>query len=644
MGDADAPNALPPTFTCNPDPEEARLEALEYSTFLLAKSYFDCREYERCAALFLPDSTSRVSLSETSPNGKLQTPNRSAKGKSKDTGLSSASKTKPSSDLPPMLSQKSLFLAMYARYMSGEKRKEEDSEMILGPADGTSSVNKELVGLARGLEAWSSDRVDRGLEQSNQGWLEYLYGIVLAKSKADDHARKWLVRSVQLFPYNWGAWLELSDLLKNVEELQSVVPELPQNLMTLMFHLYASQELYQATESIHHTLSELESVFPGSQFLKVQRALLYYHSKDFDEAKSIFSALTSADPYRIDSLDHYSNILYVMGARPELAFLAQLATATDKFRPETCCVIGNYYSLKSEHEKAVVYFRRALTLDRNFLSAWTLMGHEYVEMKNTHAAIESYRRAVDVNRKDYRAWFGLGLTYEMLEMHLYSLFYFQRAASLRPYDPKMWQAVGKCYDKIDRPEQSIKAYKRALVAESYYENSSAATDSFGSSSQGRGRPEHRDGNGGVLDPETLYQIATLYEKMDEAEMAVQYMEMTLAQEEGALKSTKFLRPDPDLSDEDEDEDEDDEDGDDEHEARAASTVNGDEGERSGGTGVTHTTSKARMWLAKWALARGDLQRAMALANELCMDGVEVEEAKALIRDARARIEAGKMGE
>jgi hypothetical protein len=25
----------------------------------------------------------------------------------------------------------------------------------------------------------------------------------------------------------------------------------------------------------------------------------------------------------------------------------------DKYRPETCCVIGNYYSLKGEHEKAV---------------------------------------------------------------------------------------------------------------------------------------------------------------------------------------------------------------------------------------------------------------------------------------------------
>lgn len=49
--------------------------------------------------------------------------------------------------------------------------------------------------------------------------------------------------------------------------------------MTLIFHCYCSQELYQATEDTHQTLSELETIFPNSAFLKTQRALLYYHSK-----------------------------------------------------------------------------------------------------------------------------------------------------------------------------------------------------------------------------------------------------------------------------------------------------------------------------------------------------------------------------
>lgn len=34
------------------------------------------------------------------------------------------------------------------------------------------------------------------------------------------------------------------------------------------------------------------------------------------------------------------------------------ALRIDKYTPEACSIIGNYYSLKGEHEKAVVYFQK----------------------------------------------------------------------------------------------------------------------------------------------------------------------------------------------------------------------------------------------------------------------------------------------
>ncbi|KAF2467831.1 TPR-like protein, partial [Lindgomyces ingoldianus] len=581
---SDAPPRTP-IRQLHKDATELRLEAREMPKFLLAKSLFDCREYDRCAAVFLPSTLPKGSINPIpSPAAKVKHP---WKGKAK-MGTPSKGTTSIRSVLG--LSQKALFLALYAKYIAGEKRMNEESEMILGPQDGGVTLNKELSGVSAVLEEWFTNLPSSGRQP--QGWLEYLYGIVLAKGKNEKLAVDFFVRSVNQYPYNWGTWQELSSLLGTVEELQQVQMRLPQNIISFIFHISASQELYQSTEQVHNSLTQILSFFPTSAFLQTQRALLHYHTKDFEEAEQIFSNLLITDPHRIDSLDNYSNILYVMGLRPKLAFLAQLATATDKFRPETCCVVGNYYSLKSEHEKAVMYFRRALTLDRNFLSAWTLMGHEFVEMKNTHAAIESYRRAVDVNRKDYRAWYGLGQTYEVLEMHSYALFYHQRAAALRPYDPKMWMAVGQCFGKVGKVMNGIRAYKRALVAGSYYD--AGVGSSFGSG-------ETPGLGGGVLDPDVLYQIALLYERIQETTECSAYMELVLAQEEGP-----------------------------EYEEFS--------GEASGGVGVTPTTSKARLWLARYEYMRGMYQRAMELANELCQDGVEVEDAKALVRDIRARIE------
>ncbi|EXU97387.1 anaphase promoting complex subunit 8 and tetratricopeptide domain protein [Metarhizium robertsii] len=590
---ADGSNYTSPILTPNADPEEAALETKELSKYLLAKSLFDCKEFDRCAAVFLPESLLSSVLSSPSETTVL-TPSQRSKGKAKAVEESPASGAAPL----PRLSQKSLFLALYAKFMSGEKRKNEESEMVMGPQDLGTVVNKQLLVVGRYLAAWFKERTTTDDEVlGSQGWLEYLYGMVLAKEKNDAQAMDYFVRSVHKYPMNWGCWLEMTSIISRVEE----------------------------TPNLANSLAQLLSIFPTSSFLLTCNALLAYHAKDLMAAEHHFSRLLSLHPHRLDSLDHYSNILYVLNMRPKLAFVAHLCSSVDKFRPESCVVIGNYYSLLSMHEKAVQYFRRALTLDRSCLSAWTLMGHEYVELKNTHAAIESYRRAVDVNRRDYRAWYGLGQTYEMLEMHTYSLWYYKKAAGLRPWDGKMWMAVGSCLQKMGRERDGIKALKRALLADAYYDVGS----SFGSGGDLLGAR----GATGHMDPEILLQIAAMYDQLGEEEEAKAYMELCVAQEEGGAadannlgESSVMIHTDSPAS----------EDYADREDGSAGADGGGE------GTGVTAATSKARMWLARFAMRTSDYTTANRLATELCQDGVEVEEAKALVREIRSRMEASGM--
>ena len=213
---------IPTVITTNTDVSEARLESQEVHKYLLAKSYFDCREYERCAAVFLPSGLPRGPLSSSSPKAPKQGLLKPGKGKSKDYAETAGIGSIPSRDTLSKLSQKALFLALYAKFMVGEKRKDEECEMVLGPADGGSTVNRELVGIARALEGWFASR---NPEQNGGGWLEYLYGVVLSKGKNEDDAKRWLLRSVHLCPFNWGAWLELSELLGSVEEVRSLSKE-----------------------------------------------------------------------------------------------------------------------------------------------------------------------------------------------------------------------------------------------------------------------------------------------------------------------------------------------------------------------------------------------------------------------------------
>ncbi|PRP73557.1 phosphoenolpyruvate carboxykinase [Planoprotostelium fungivorum] len=377
------------------------------SLFLLAKSYFDLREFYRVAH-YLTNSTS----------------------------------------------SKARFLELYSLYLAGEKNKEEQQK--------SDAINPELQRIrVRLQDSYENDK------KNMDSFLLYLYGVVLKASKMKSQAQVILIESVNLYPWNWSAWLELASLFSEVDatsQLSATKGKLKECVMKEFFMAHLALELQQ-NEEASELYEGLRSQFPNNDYVLSQIATANYNSREFDAAEQLFEQLFDRDPHRLEGLDVYSNILYVKENKARLSFLAHRACETDKYRAETCCIIGNYYSIKSDHEKAVLYFERALKLNRNYLAAWTLMGHEYVELKNTKAAIEAYRKAVEINPRDYRAWYGLGQTYEILKMNLYSLYYYNKATALRPYDARMWCAVGTCYEQLDRLEEAVKCFERAASNE-----------------------------------------------------------------------------------------------------------------------------------------------------------------------------------
>jgi hypothetical protein len=45
------------------------------------------------------------------------------------------------------------------------------------------------------------------------------YGTVLSKDKNEEEAMRWLVRSIHLYPMNWGCWQEMTSLIGRVEDV-----------------------------------------------------------------------------------------------------------------------------------------------------------------------------------------------------------------------------------------------------------------------------------------------------------------------------------------------------------------------------------------------------------------------------------------
>lgn len=461
---SDDSNLLWPEERCQPNDVE-----------LYAISLFDLGEYSRAAHILSSSSTSNESTSFSDGSlGQIQPPRND-------------------------LTSLGVFLRAFSLYLDGERRKEEQVTELRDPLERTKLFNTNLP------------QLEADLRRSNElGELDafglYVYGVVLkalrgakrapsggrqktnnnefnqtSDARTDDSvgdaAHVILIRSILKYPFNWSAWLDLGELCVEDSSIDQEVEELllpiSDHWMYHFFcvHVFIEEKANENAIAIIEKLAngrmsenegQQQGFFIQSAYLQSQLAMAYYDIRDYDSAHDHFLALAEREPYRLDNMDAFSNVLYVKDQKVALSHLAHRSVTVDKYRPETCIIVGNYYSSKGRHEKAVQYFQRALKLDRSYLSAWTLLGHEYIEMKNTAAAIEAYRRAVDISDREYRAWYGLGQTYEIMNMLLHALFYFRKAAALHPHDARMWCAIGGCLLGLDRRSDAEKSYERAV--------------------------------------------------------------------------------------------------------------------------------------------------------------------------------------
>uniref|UniRef100_A0A094ZUX2 Cell division cycle protein 23-like protein n=1 Tax=Schistosoma haematobium TaxID=6185 RepID=A0A094ZUX2_SCHHA len=408
------------------------------TTFLLARSCFDTQEYDNCAEIL------------------------------------SHNFEKPIHDNPKHFIDKYghvyYFLYIYSRYMACEKRRANDSvesRLVLKQDEETKSscismakCNKELLSIKCEIEPYTSNinlsNEIRTVNKIGDSFLLYVHSLICLRLGIKETAASLLVQAINLNFYLWPAWYELVDLIENKEKMNCLnLPTDDECWMRYFFEAKVFLKLHEGERALEILLKLSESGFSRSHNLQAEIGLAYNELRAMELAKKQFKqhglsvstknsvALLGADPFgfiseqiKITTLGSYQVLIkHELNYMPagnaystELAYLAHHCVNLDRYRAETCCVVGNFFGLRGQHEKAVIYFRRALKLKTAYSLVWTLIGHEFMELRNTNAAIHAYRQALVYNRHDYRAWYGLGQMYEVLNLPSFSLYYYRQVS------------------------------------------------------------------------------------------------------------------------------------------------------------------------------------------------------------------------
>ncbi|KAJ7650735.1 cell division control protein 23 [Roridomyces roridus] len=354
-------------------------------------------------------------------------------------------------------SDRAVFLRVYCLYIVGEKKALRDWHVMDGVRRQLPTpVNPQIIELYHLIE------------DATDPWLVFLKALFLFRLSRITEAVECVLLSLASLPWNWSAWTLLGDCIHEPSQLATHLDNIALPAYHPAFQLFL---VYMVAALRGTTLSELavcdalltSPYFPTSLWIMSLRARVLYSLHKHRDAEDQFDTILAMEPYRIDSLDVFADILFMMDNKEKLAMLSQFFLVLNRDRPEVCYLVGCHYSLRNEHEKAIKHFRRATELDRTFGNAWGMMGMEYIELNNPQAAIESLRRGVDVNPRDFRAWSGLAKAYEMLGMQPYALYYRSKALKLRPDEPDAWEEHSHSLEAVGKLEEALSAMKNALI-------------------------------------------------------------------------------------------------------------------------------------------------------------------------------------
>lgn len=193
----------------------------EYDIYIVAKSYFDLKEYDRCSH-YTRDCVNPLSR----------------------------------------------FLHLYSRYLSIEKKKLDNMTDSNCPPDPMKNAAlKDLCAVLR----------NDYFEKKMDGYCLYLYGVVLKKLELTPLAIDSFVESVSASPILWSSWQELAQLIPNRNKLISTT--FPDHWMKQFFLAYAYLEQLCNDESLEIYCNLHALGFHKSSFLMAQTAIVYHNRR-----------------------------------------------------------------------------------------------------------------------------------------------------------------------------------------------------------------------------------------------------------------------------------------------------------------------------------------------------------------------------
>ena len=245
--------------------------------------------------------------------------------------------------------------------------------------------------------------------------------------------------------------------VKNDEALKWIL-----ELLKKMANGYLSASQFQCQEALN-IYTALPRSHQDTPWVLAQMGRAQYELANYAEAEKFFRRLRIVAPTRLEDMEFYSTVLWQLRRETDLSFLAHELVDAVWDSPEAWCALGNAWSLACDHEQALRCFKRATQLDPKFAYAYTLQGHEHVEIEEYDKALVSYRHAISSDKRHYNAYYGIGRVYERLGNYEKAFSHYHAASVIHPTHAVLICAMGSCLVRQKQVSQGLAFFDKAVV-------------------------------------------------------------------------------------------------------------------------------------------------------------------------------------
>ncbi|MGB3007098.1 MAG: tetratricopeptide repeat protein [Chitinophagaceae bacterium] len=300
-------------------------------------------------------------------------------------------------------------------------------------------------------------------------------GVIFVQDKNYDSAKSYFRRALFVKPDYKPASNNLIKIFKELNLLDSITNFLkgvslvdPGSIqfMSEMGMAFFDQKRY---DSARNYLRKAILKEPANAALLRNMGLILQGMKQHDSARVYMQKAMKQDPENPVIWENLSTIFRQLKLADSAGFyFKKQLLKRSVYNTQALFAIGNFFDDLKVYDSAVVYYRKAIESDKDFIPAYTMSGTAFMKMEMNDSALVYLSEAVKKDPGSSLALLNLGLVNHALQQYDAAILHFQNAIKLDPGKSKTYYQMACSYALSNKPELAIQNLR--LAYEKGYKN------------------------------------------------------------------------------------------------------------------------------------------------------------------------------